>query len=667
MLMLSELILAGSLATGAPDSAQAVEQTLNVSMDLTAHTVTVESMVSVIGPGIYRFALTSAADVTAMHVNDREVSGDAVSMDPGRETAPLIYTLDLKQGTHRVQIAYTLIALDDVHSGERPGQVHNFAVDAHVAPEGVFLSEGSYWHPMPLDDADEVQLHTIATSIAPIDDWCFVASGDPAPTALETALTAPVWDWRTPRPVDGVAIVGNQHVRYGRIHETPRGPVEVCIYASADREDLVPLILDGACRFLDIYSEKIGPYPFRRFTIVENFFSSGFAFPGYTLIGSNVLDRGPLLLHPGLLDHELVHSWWGSSVYVDYAQGNWCEALTSYCTNYSRRVFDDGPEAGRAYRLGTITKLSADPASLDDGPLASFGSADPATPGCSRFVGYDKGAFIFYMLENVLATDDNPDALWDALQRFAREQTGKRATWDDIQRACEAQRPDKESGWLNGFFQTWVREHHVPLTPGGTVTHRQIEQFGLLFAPYMHIQMEQGTDEHGMWYEIDPDFKLYRALPVQQITPLIGGSMESDGHRLVTASDRAEVKAFEQMFPPTEGANNLVIVGAQAIMQNEDLLKRTGDFIKVTESSFTVDGQTYDAPTQAFMHTMQHPDSPGNYITIFHSNGEVGWQKLRLMIHYRRDTTVIWDDGEVINRRVYEPSRRVYVGKPATT
>ncbi len=110
-----------------------------------------------------------------------------------------------------------------------------------------------------------------------------------------------------------------------------------------------------------------------------------------------------------------------------------------------------------------------------------------------------------------------------------------------------------------------------------------------------------------------------------------------------------------------EHGENLLLIGEQAVKDHAELLARTGDPVTVGDGSFTVGGVTYDQSSQAVMHTMIYPGRPGRFITAFVSNGEVGWAKLRLIVHYRRDTTVVWKDGEVIQRRTFEPDRKVYI------
>ena len=44
------------------------------------------------------------------------------------------------------------------------------------------------------------------------------------------------------------------------------------------------------------------------------------------------------------------------------------------------------------------------------------------------------------------------------------------------------------------------------------------------------------------------------------------------------------------------------------------------------------------------------------YITVFHSNGDIGLNRLALIWYYRKDTTVVWDGNQTVLRRVFEPN-----------
>ena len=103
-------------------------------------------------------------------------------------------------------------------------------------------------------------------------------------------------------------------------------------YFTGANRDLSSAYLDAAIRYLKLYSDLFGPYPFPKFAVVENFFPTGYGFPSYTLLGSSVL-RLPFILSSSL-GHEIAHCWWGNGVQVDYQSGNWSEALTTYVADY---------------------------------------------------------------------------------------------------------------------------------------------------------------------------------------------------------------------------------------------------------------------------------------------------------------------------------------------
>lgn len=303
-------------------------------------------------------------------------------------------------------------------------------------------------------------------------------------------------------------------------------------------------------------------------------------------------------------------------------------------------------------------KLSADPDTLDDGPLVKFGSADPSGGGTHRFVGYDKGAFIFIMLERakpISAGEINRDRVWEALRKFAAENMGKRAGWPQIRTAFHEVIGDT----MMKYFGVWVDRHTKPMTP---TSHDpgSIFQFALQYVPAVDFTKNDGEDEKGRWFELDPDFYLYRVLPPDQVVPLIGGATGPGGLRMQADTRRSEVAICEQLFDLTDDGENLLIVGAEAAIEHAALIGKSSDPIKVEEGSFTVGDVKYDKPDQAVLHTMAYPGSPGRFITVFASNGDVGWAKLRLITHYARDTTVVWEDGEVIQRRTFEPSRVIY-------
>ncbi len=99
-----------------------------------------------------------------------------------------------------------------------------------------------------------------------------------------------------------------------------------------------------------MYTELFGAYPFDAFRIVENFFDTGFDMPGYTLLSGRLLQMPWVTLAPGSLAHEFVHNWWGNSVFVNYEEGNWCEALTTFTTYYYYNILTENDQEALSWR-----------------------------------------------------------------------------------------------------------------------------------------------------------------------------------------------------------------------------------------------------------------------------------------------------------------------------
>jgi len=92
--------------------------------------------------------------------------------------------------------------------------------------------------------------------------------------------------------------------------------------------------LNESINYYKEYTKLFGKYPYKSFSVVENFFATGFGMPGYTLLSNKLMVMPWVTLSPGSLAHEFVHNWWGNSVFTDNNAGNWCEALTTFSTNY---------------------------------------------------------------------------------------------------------------------------------------------------------------------------------------------------------------------------------------------------------------------------------------------------------------------------------------------
>ena len=242
-------------------------------------------------------------------------------------------------------------------------------------------------------------------------------------------------------------IAGPYQIREEIVQREGAYPLRFRTYFHHEIADLAGDYLSAVGRYVDLYSRWIGPYPFSEFSVVSSPLPTGFGMPSLTYLGVDVL-RLPFIRQSSL-GHEILHNWWGNGVYVDVAGGNWSEGLTAFMADYTYKE-QEGADAARDARLSFLRDVAAVPPGQDM-PLRQFTSR---SHGTSQVVGYHKGAFLFFMLRDVLGT-----ATFDAgVQRFWREQQFRWASWADLQRALE-----QASGRdLGRFFDQWLSRRGAP-------------------------------------------------------------------------------------------------------------------------------------------------------------------------------------------------------------
>src|SRR5258707_15462104 len=106
------------------------------------------------------------------------------------------------------------------------------------------------------------------------------------------------------------------------------GGVKAMAFLRKPDKALADRYLDATAQYLEMYRGLLGPYPYSKFALVENFWETGYGMPSFTLLGEQVI-RFPFILHSSY-PHELLHNWWGNGVFVDLAGGKWCVGLTAF-------------------------------------------------------------------------------------------------------------------------------------------------------------------------------------------------------------------------------------------------------------------------------------------------------------------------------------------------
>lgn len=324
-----------------------------------------------------------------------------------------------------------------------------------ISAEGVVLDGGSGWYPR-FEDA----LYRFRLQVDLPPGWSAVSQGagpdpttglDSFPPGAGPDSTTPAGadpervrvTWREDRPQDDIYLIAAPFTPY--VQPTAHGEAQV--FLRAPDEALARRYLDATADYLALYSDLLGPYPYAKFALVENFWETGYGMPSFTLLGPQVI-RLPFILHSSY-PHEILHNWWGNSVYIDYATGNWSEGLTAYLADH---LLKEREGQGAQYRRDSLQAYADHAREGEDFPLSAFRGRHGTA---SQAIGYGKSLMLFHMLRRDLG-----DANFIAgLRRFHADNAFRTAGYEQLRNAFE-----QVSGRdLRTFFAAWTQRTGAPV------------------------------------------------------------------------------------------------------------------------------------------------------------------------------------------------------------
>ncbi|MDX1765287.1 MAG: M1 family aminopeptidase, partial [bacterium] len=307
-----------------------------------------------------------------------------------------------------------------------------------ISEEGVYLSGYSLWYPR-----FEGRLETFVLDLELPGGWDGVSQGRRTAHHREESITRVRWE--SPEPQEEIYLIA------GRFVETsePAGGIEAMVFLRSPDEALARKYLDVTARYVAMYEKLIGPYPYSKFALVENFWETGYGMPSFTLLGPRVI-RFPFILHSSY-PHEILHNWWGNGVYPDYGKGNWSEGLTAYLSDH---LIKEQQGQGEAYRQTTLQKYADYVGKERDFPLTDFRSRHSTS---SEAIGYGKSLMFFHMLR----LEAGDAAFTRGLRDFYSTYRFRSASFDEIRTSFE--KVLKRD--LSALFGQWVTR------PGAPVLH----------------------------------------------------------------------------------------------------------------------------------------------------------------------------------------------------
>ncbi len=379
---------------------------------------------------------------------EREFDPESVLPAPFREDTAWVeraalVTVALPQldkKANKLEVEYRGVIFDSTAGAEFSHGYMTAQTSGIISVRGVYLAPSSLWYPTVPGELSAVRVS--ARTPSPYE---VVGQGALRRKPLANGWIQTIWDERQPQ--EGIYLAAGKW----RITQLPVGPYSVMTYFNSGSPDVVNLertYLRACTRYLALYERLLGPYPYAKFAVVENFYPTGYGMPSFTLLGSRVI-RLPFITRISL-GHEICHNWWGNSVYVRPGSGNWCEGLTTYCADYYYEE-QRGEDEAAHYRMGINRDFLSYVTPENDFPLRQFRErTDPA----SRAIGYGKAAMVFHQLR-LLVGDSK---FWNALRNVYRDYRFRYAGWDDFQRVFEEFYGEE----LDWFFRQWLDRTGAP-------------------------------------------------------------------------------------------------------------------------------------------------------------------------------------------------------------
>lgn len=578
------------------------------------------------------------------------------------------------------------VVLDIAYEGclfERPASLELEDVGATtgiIDEAGVYLSPACAWYP---DIPGSLAAFTV-TVITP-EGYEAVTQGRLASRKSANGKTYTTWEERNVS--EGCDLVAGKYKVTGINHKG----IDVYAYFFPEEQGLVETYINATKRYLDMYQKLLGGYPYGKFAIVENFFQTGYGMPSFTLLGNTVV-KMPFIVDTSL-GHEILHNWWGNSVFVDESQGNWCEGLTTYMADYYYKELKDSASA-EEYRRDICRKYTNFVTEENDFPLSKFiGRRDQAT----RAVGYGKTAMVFHMLRRIVGDE----VFYHSLRKFYQDKIWQQASWEDIKHIFE----DTGKRDLSWFFEQWIHREGAPFielgktavekVDDGWVTKAEIIQKDKPYRLFVSVRLElddgnfstiaeikEGshlisipTKSQPKYIAIDPQCDGFRRLHREEIPPTIdlvlgdedtvivyptgGESSSQEAYKKLAESlvdKKVIVKADTEVTETELSQKSLFILGGPS---ENKLTKMFGENVSkdfsLEEGSFVAKEVTYKDTGNALLVTAKNVKNMKKGVVLFVGLSSDAIRSVGFKIpHYGKYSYLVFSGGKNIDKGIFE-------------
>lgn len=528
------LALSGSVAAGPPVPEPVTRHSLKVSLDIASGAVEGTDHITLWRDAQEaRFILRDGTEVIRASAEDSELQFELSHIGGGLQEVKV----KLPSGGKRLSIAFRGKFQSPAEASRQIKKGVAYLKDGIVGEEGVFLPSFSYWFPQ-----EPETLMVFEAEVVLPEGYKSVMEGELVSSEEKDGGTVERWkEWK---PVDGIDLVAGRYFVEKEAHDG----IDIYTYFFSRDDALSKTYIEKTKERMDALQRLIGPYPFRKFAVVENFMPTGYGMPSFTLLGSAVI-RLPFIPDTSL-GHEIAHNWWGNSVFVDPSEGNWVEAITTYVADYSYER-EKGPEKAREFRAAKLRGFK----NYAGGSEIALKDFIDTSDSASRAVGYNKGFMVFNMLEETLGED----TFKAGLRRLYSDNAFGRASWSGVREAFEAA-SGRDLKW---FFSQWLE------SPGGPVLRLENADYAKKSGGHaVSFKLRQGSPPYALdlpvlvkteagevWkivrlekesegftiesgskpisIEIDPGLHVFRILDDSEVPPTFAGLLGDKGSKII--------------------------------------------------------------------------------------------------------------------------------------
>ncbi|MFQ5560444.1 MAG: M20/M25/M40 family metallo-hydrolase, partial [Nitrospinota bacterium] len=447
--------------------------------------------------------------------------------------------------------------------------------------------------------------------------------------------------------------------------------------------------LEVTAQYLQMYEKLLGPFPYKKFALVENFWETGYGMPSFTLLGPRII-RFPFILHSSY-PHELLHNWWGNSVFVDYESGNWSEGLTAYLADH---LIKEQKGQGAEYRSGSLQKYADYVHKENDFSLSGFLSRRGDS---TEAVGYGKSMMMWNMLRRLVGDE----VFIRSFQHFYKNNKFKRASFNNIKKSFETV-SQKE---LTFFFDQWVKRTGAPSLELSSlsVTTRK-EDFQVSFslsqtqkeAPYIlnipvavylegmqealvrNVSLAKKKENYQLVFssrplrvDIDPEFDIFRRLHRNEIPPSLSQAFGSEdiliilpfeaektvleGYRTLALSWQTEKKnkikiVFDNEISTLPKGKTVWVLGWKNRFQDRLMLALSGYDVQIEKQNVRFSGSVLHKEENSFIMVGRNPLSPEDALVFLGTDGPNALPGLgRKLPHYGKYSYLVFEGDEPTN------------------